>query len=132
MYEIAPYATFSVSCGRTTSELSKTPLRGVTPSALDYTVQFKTFGHPDGDNLNATAAYPVLPNAAFGHVKGKSSWQNQRYYNTDGNYHIFKFFNFQKCASDFFVYVSNHISVTLFRKHHEIKFQISHFTFQIH
>lgn len=59
MYEIAPYATFSVSCGRTTSELSKTPLRGVTPSALDYTVQFKTFGHPDGDNLNATA-YPVF------------------------------------------------------------------------
>lgn len=89
MYEIAPYATFSVSCGRTTSELSKTPLRGVAPSAgLDYTVQFKTFGHPDGDNLNATA-YPVLPNAAFGHVKGKSSWQNQRYYNTDGNYRIF-------------------------------------------
>lgn len=86
MYEIAPYATFSVSCGRTTSELSKTPLRGVTPSALDYTVQFKTFGHPDGDNLNATA-YPVLPNAGFGHVKGKSSWQHQRYYNTDGNYH---------------------------------------------
>ncbi|XP_031617665.1 Down syndrome cell adhesion molecule-like protein Dscam2 isoform X3 [Contarinia nasturtii] len=82
MYEIAPYATFSVSCGRTTSELSKTPLHGVTPSALDYTVQFKTFGQ--GDNLNATA-YPVLPNAAaaFGHVKGKSSWQNQRYYNTD-------------------------------------------------
>ena len=89
MYEIAPYATFSVSCGRTTSELSKTPLRGVTPSALDYTVQFKTFGHPEGgDNLNATA-YPVLPNAGFGHVKGKSSWQNQRYYgNTDGNYQI--------------------------------------------
>lgn len=86
MYEIAPYATFSVSCGRTTSELSKTPLRGVTPSALDYTVQFKTFGHPDGDNL--TTAYPVLPNAGFGHVKGKSSWQNQRYYNTDGNYRV--------------------------------------------
>lgn len=83
MYEIAPYATFSVSCGRTTSELSKTPLHGVTPSALDYTVQFKTFGQ--GDNLNATA-YPVPNAAAFGHVKGKSSWQNQRYYNTDGNY----------------------------------------------
>lgn len=90
MYEIAPYATFSVSCGRTSaSELSKTPLRGVTPSALDYTVQFKTFGHPDGDNLNATA-YPVLPNAGFGHAKGKSNWQNQRYYNTDGNYKIFR------------------------------------------
>lgn len=83
MYEISPYATFSVSGGRTTSGMSKTPTRGVTPSTLDYTVQFKTFGHPDGDNLNATA-YPVLPSAAFGHVKGKSSWQNQRYYNTDG------------------------------------------------
>lgn len=83
MYEISPYATFSVSAGRTTSGMSKTPTRGVTPSTLDYTVQFKTFGHPDGDNLNATA-YPVLPSAAFGHVKGKSSWQNQRYYNTDG------------------------------------------------
>lgn len=81
MYEISPYATFSVSGGRTTA-LAKTPIRGVTPSALDYTVQFKTFGHPDGD-LNA---YPVLPNAAFGHVKGKSSWQNQRYYNSSGTY----------------------------------------------
>lgn len=83
MYEISPYATFSVSGGRTTSGMSKTPTRGVTPSTLDYTVQFKTFGHPDGDNLNATA-YPALPSAAFCHVKGKSSWQNQRYYNTDG------------------------------------------------
>lgn len=85
MYEISPYATFSVNGGRTTSGLSKTPTRGVTTSTLDYTVQFKTFGHPDADNLNATA-YPVLPNpAGFGHVKGKSSWHNQRYYNTDGN-----------------------------------------------
>lgn len=81
MYEISPYATFSVSGGRTTTALAKTPTRGVTPSTLDYTVQFKTFGHPD-DDLNA---YPVLPNA-FSHVKGKASWQNQRYYNTDGNY----------------------------------------------
>lgn len=85
MYEISPYATFSVNGGRTTSGLSKTPTRGVTTSTLDYTVQFKTFGHPDADNLNATA-YPVLPNpSGFGHVKGKSSWHNQRYYNTDGN-----------------------------------------------
>lgn len=93
MYEISPYATFSVSGGRTTSGISKTPTRGVTPSALDYTVQFRTFGHPDGDNLNATA-YPVLPSAAIGHVKGKSSWKNQRYYNTDGMFSIFELLYF--------------------------------------
>lgn len=87
MYEISPYATFSVTGGRTTSNSAKTPTRGITTSTLDYTMQFKTFGHPEGDNLNATA-YPVLPvpvpNSGFGHVKGKSSWHNQRYYNTDG------------------------------------------------
>lgn len=84
MYEISPYATFSVTGGRTVlgQGNSKTPTRGVTTSTLDYTVQFKTFGHPEGDNLNATA-YPVLSNSGFGHVKGKSSWHKQRYYNTD-------------------------------------------------
>lgn len=84
MYEISPYATFSVTGGRTNGSQikSKTPTRSVTASTLDYTVQFKTFGHPEGDNLNATA-YPVLPNSGFGHVKGKSSWHKQRYYNTD-------------------------------------------------
>lgn len=87
MYEISPYATFSVTGGRSSVGMSKTPTRGVTTSTLDYTVQFKTFGHPDGDNLNATA-YPALPSAGFGHVKGKSSWHNQRYYNTDGSSHI--------------------------------------------
>lgn len=87
MYEISPYATFSVSGGRThvgggDGHQAKTPSRGggVTASTLDYTVQFKTFGHPDGDNLNATA-YPIMPS---GHVKGKSSWHKQRYINTDG------------------------------------------------
>lgn len=83
MYEISPYATFSVAGGRTVSNSAKTPTRGVTTSTLDYTMQFQTFGHPEGDNLNATA-YPVLPNPGFGHVKGKSSWHQQRYYNTDG------------------------------------------------
>lgn len=87
MYEISPYATFSVTGGRTGAPQNhvKTPTRGVTTSTLDYTVQFQTFGHPDGDNLNATA-YPVLPNSGFGHVKGKSSWHKQRYYNTDGKF----------------------------------------------
>lgn len=86
MYEISPYATFSVTGGRTVSQgHSKTPTRGAhTPSALDYTMQFKTFGHPEGElDLNATA-YPILPSGGFGHVKGKSSWHKQRYYNTDG------------------------------------------------
>lgn len=87
MYEISPYATFSATGGRTVSQNhAKTPTRGgltTTPSALDYTMQFKTFGHPE-DDLNATA-YPILPSTGFGHVKGKSSWHKQRYYNTDGN-----------------------------------------------
>lgn len=85
MYEISPYATFSVSGGRTCSTQVKTPTRGVNNSTLDYTVQFKTFGHPEGDNLNATA-YPMLPSSGFGHVKGKSSWHKQRFIGTDGNY----------------------------------------------
>jgi Down syndrome cell adhesion molecule len=83
MYEISPYATFSMSGGRVVQGHSKTPTRKAhTPSSLDYTMQFKTFGHPESD-LNATA-YPILP-SGFGHVKGKPSWHKQRYYNTDGN-----------------------------------------------
>lgn len=89
MYEISPYATFSVTGGRTVVQSHlKTPTRGgQTPSSMDYTMQFKTFGHPE-DDLNATA-YPILPSSGFGHVKGKSSWHKQRYYNRDildGNY----------------------------------------------
>lgn len=88
MYEISPYATFSVNGGRTgagAGSSSKTPPRGsVSASPMDYTMQFKTFGHPEGDNLNATA-YPLLPTSSgFGHVKSKSSWHKQRYFNTDG------------------------------------------------
>ncbi|XP_039965640.1 Down syndrome cell adhesion molecule-like protein Dscam2 isoform X1 [Bactrocera tryoni] len=86
MYEISPYATFSVNGGRTGAGAgsSKTPPRGgVSASPMDYTMQFKTFGHPEGDNLNATA-YPLIPTSAgFGHVKSKSSWHKQRYFNTD-------------------------------------------------
>ncbi|ALC46292.1 Dscam3, partial [Drosophila busckii] len=82
MYEISPYATFSVNGGRTGAP-AKTPTRGLaTQTPHDYTMQFKTFGHPEGESLNATA-YPLLPNPGFGHVKGKSSWHKQRYYNTD-------------------------------------------------
>jgi len=83
MYEISPYATFSVNGGRTGAP-TKTPTRGLTgQTPHDYTMQFKTFGHPEGENLNATA-YPLLPNASFGHVMGKPSWHKQRYQNTDG------------------------------------------------
>ncbi|KAH8340543.1 hypothetical protein KR059_000756, partial [Drosophila kikkawai] len=82
MYEISPYATFSVNGGRTGAP-AKTPTRAVAAQTpLDYTMQFKTFGHPEGENLNATA-YPLLPSSGFGHVKSKSSWHKQRYYNTD-------------------------------------------------
>lgn len=83
MYEISPYATFSVNDGRSSTS-AKTPTRlqrGQTPH--DYTMQFKTFGHPDGENLNATA-YPLLPNSKFGHVKNNSNWHKQRGFNTDG------------------------------------------------
>jgi Down syndrome cell adhesion molecule len=85
MYEISPYATFSVTGGRTVTQThSKTPTRGArTPSSLDYTMQFKTFGHPEDLDLNATA-YPILPSGGFGHVKGKFLWHKQRFYNTDG------------------------------------------------
>uniref|UniRef100_A0A1A9ZZV3 Down syndrome cell adhesion molecule n=2 Tax=Glossina TaxID=44049 RepID=A0A1A9ZZV3_GLOPL len=81
MYEISPYATFSVNGGRTGAP-AKTSTRGMAASPLDYTMQFKTFGHPEGENLNATA-YPLLPSSGFGHIKSKSSWHKQRYYNTD-------------------------------------------------
>lgn len=93
MYEISPYATFSVSGGRT--QVAKTPTRGINTSTLDYTVQFKTFGHPEGEmNLNAMA-YPGGnssggvgggSHASKGHVKGKSSWHSKHRYasNTDG------------------------------------------------
>ncbi|KAH8356359.1 hypothetical protein KR084_005979 [Drosophila pseudotakahashii] len=82
MYEISPYATFSVNGGRTGAP-AKTPTRAVAAQTpLDYTMQFKTFGHPEGEPLNATA-YPLLPSSGFGHVKSKSSWHKQRYYNTE-------------------------------------------------
>ncbi|KAL5284148.1 hypothetical protein ACFFRR_006432 [Megaselia abdita] len=83
MYEISPYATFSVNGGRQPSnQNSKTPTRGMTASSLDYTMQFKTFGHPESENLNATA-YPILSNSGFGHVKSKSSWHKQRYFDDE-------------------------------------------------
>lgn len=81
MYEISPYATFSVNDGSASAKTPTRGQRGQTPH--DYTMQFKTFGHPEGENLNATA-YPLLPNPNFGHVKNNPSWQKQRGFNNDG------------------------------------------------
>uniref|UniRef100_A0A182P8T3 Fibronectin type-III domain-containing protein n=1 Tax=Anopheles epiroticus TaxID=199890 RepID=A0A182P8T3_9DIPT len=78
MYEISPYATFNASTGR----LCKEP-RSLNPSNIDYSLQFRTFGHPECD-LNATA-YPLLESTGHmpGHIKGKSSWHKQQFYSTD-------------------------------------------------
>uniref|UniRef100_A0A182T3V0 Fibronectin type-III domain-containing protein n=1 Tax=Anopheles maculatus TaxID=74869 RepID=A0A182T3V0_9DIPT len=61
MYEISPYATFNASTGR----LCKEP-RSLNPSNIDYSLQFRTFGHPECE-LNATA-YPLLEST--GHMPG--------------------------------------------------------------
>ncbi|XP_071054820.1 cell adhesion molecule Dscam2 [Onthophagus taurus] len=66
MYEISPYATFSVPGNNS---------RSVTTSTLDYTMQFKTFGHIEDEDHNAI---PYSKNA------GKHSWHKHRYYNTEG------------------------------------------------
>lgn len=63
-YEISPYATFSVPGNNS---------RSVTTSTLDYTVQFKTFGHIEDGERNASL-YPK-----------KHSWHKHRYYSNDGN-----------------------------------------------
>lgn len=72
MYEISPYATFSVPGNHN---------RSVTTSTLDYTMQFKTFGHIEDEGSNAII-YPK-------HGSGKHSWHKHRYYNTEGD--IYKY-----------------------------------------
>lgn len=67
MYEISPYATFSVPGNNS---------RCVTTSTLDYTMQFKTFGHIEDDDHNAIM-YAKNPNS-------KHSWHKHRYYNSEG------------------------------------------------
>lgn len=61
MYEISPYATFSVPGSRS-----------VTTSTLDYTMQFKTFGHIENDDNNEVYPKPTE----------KRNWHKHRYYNT--------------------------------------------------
>lgn len=70
MYEISPYATFSVAGNNS---------RSVTTSTLDYTMQFKTFGHIEDEDHNAIV-YPK-------NATGKHSWHKPRYYNNDGGSH---------------------------------------------
>lgn len=60
MYEISPYATFSVLGNNS---------RSVTTSTLDYTMQFKTFGHIENEEHNDV--YPKIGD--------KRSWQKHRY-----------------------------------------------------
>lgn len=68
MYEISPYATFSVP-GPNNS-------RSVTTSTLDYTMQFKTFGHIEDEDHNAVM-YPK-------NASGKHTWHKNRYYSNEG------------------------------------------------
>lgn len=67
MYEISPYATFSVGGNNS---------RSVTTSTLDYTMQFKTFGHIEDEDAGM---YPK-------NASGKHNWHKHRYYSNDGKY----------------------------------------------
>ncbi|XP_058830387.1 cell adhesion molecule Dscam2 isoform X2 [Topomyia yanbarensis] len=67
MYEISPYATFNDSGERTV----KAMCRDRTVSSLDYSLQFRTFGHLESE-LNAPA-YPLLERSGFSHVNDDPS-----------------------------------------------------------
>lgn len=71
MYEISPYATFNDNNER----ILKTRSRDRTPSSMDYSLHFRTFGHPENE-LNATA-YPLLECTGFGNAKEKTSWHKK-------------------------------------------------------
>lgn len=67
MYEISPYATFNVGGNNS---------RSVTTSTLDYTMQFKTFGHIEDDEHNAII-YPK-------NILSKHNWHKYRYGSSEG------------------------------------------------
>lgn len=70
MYEISPYATFSITGNNS---------RSVTTSTLDYTMQFKTFGHTDDHESNVMVCEKSSGN--------KCSWPKHRYCNSsDGKW----------------------------------------------
>lgn len=79
MYEISPYATFSVPGNNS---------RSVTTSTLDYTMQFKTFGHLEDEDHNAII-YPK-------NINPKHSWHKQRFYSNEGRYNHF-YFRSKRC-----------------------------------
>lgn len=58
MYEISPYATFSMN--NPTSGGAGSGGRSVTASTLDYTVQFRTFGRSEGEALGPAPTRPNL------------------------------------------------------------------------
>ncbi|XP_044017269.1 Down syndrome cell adhesion molecule-like protein Dscam2 [Aphidius gifuensis] len=68
MYEISPYATFSVP-GRDN--------RAVTTATLDYTMQFKTFGHLENEDINMIN----YERSSIDFERSKASrWHKQRYF----------------------------------------------------
>lgn len=58
MYEISPYATFSMN--NAPSAGAGSGGRSVTASTLDYTVQFRTFGRSEGEALGPAPTRPNL------------------------------------------------------------------------
>ncbi|XP_046477031.1 cell adhesion molecule Dscam1 isoform X1 [Neodiprion pinetum] len=68
MYEISPYATFSVP-GREN--------RSVTTATLDYTMQFKTFGHLENEDINIID----YERSSIDYERSKTPrWHKQRYF----------------------------------------------------
>ncbi|XP_058795689.1 cell adhesion molecule Dscam2 isoform X3 [Phymastichus coffea] len=68
MYEISPYATFSVP-GREN--------RSVTTATLDYTMQFKTFGHLENEDINNID----YEHSSIDFERSKTPrWHKQRYF----------------------------------------------------
>ncbi|XP_044594739.1 Down syndrome cell adhesion molecule-like protein Dscam2 [Cotesia glomerata] len=70
MYEISPYATFSVP-GREN--------RSVTTATLDYTMQFKTFGHLENEDIN-TIDYERSTSVVDFERSKTPRWHKQRYF----------------------------------------------------
>ncbi|XP_053686439.1 cell adhesion molecule Dscam2 [Sabethes cyaneus] len=78
MYEISPYATFNDT---NEQESDKAVFRNRTHPAVDYSLQFRTFGHPE--NELHTTAYPLLECAGFGNAKNRAG-RHKQMFNTGG------------------------------------------------
>lgn len=73
MYEISPYATFSMNSAPGAGNGG----RSVTASTLDYTVQFRTFGRSEGEALG-----PAPGRSNFGHDRRNTK---HRSFSSSGN-----------------------------------------------